>query len=396
MPGSTSSWATKQQTHSMANVSTSKRRKTLLACENCRRHKIKCDGERPVCGNCARRGRTTHLCIWKHVDGRPTQFEDTNATASFVQQLERRIEQLERQAPSVSPSSYAAAPSARTIIDSGSVGPAASLPESLAGISAMEGAVTGVPQSEGFIGSASAASFMSLIRQAVDPSSAAAAAPQAQSSPRARDATFSSTSRKPPRVHFLPLRQKAERLAVAYWDYIHPLYPFLYKPHFGIVFRSLWTGEVPSEARSSLMRMTEANSECMVSLVLALACQYYDSSGDGEDASQGSKSGAAFFDQARSVFQHKIADGTDHSLQFIQILLLMAQYLNSTGSTQKSWEVMGLAIRICQGLGLHRGATSHEKAMADPVEREMTKRVWHGCITVERQAARAVLKLTRT
>jgi Zn(2)-Cys(6) binuclear cluster domain-containing protein len=28
----------------------SKRRKTPLACENCRRQKIKCDGDRPVCG----------------------------------------------------------------------------------------------------------------------------------------------------------------------------------------------------------------------------------------------------------------------------------------------------------------------------------------------------------
>lgn len=87
----------------MADSRPSKRRKTLLACEYCRNKKTKCDGERPVCGACAKRSWGPDRCFWKHVDGR----EDT-VPLGLVRDLERRIQELERQGathPSTMPTS---------------------------------------------------------------------------------------------------------------------------------------------------------------------------------------------------------------------------------------------------------------------------------------------------
>ncbi|KAH7007704.1 fungal-specific transcription factor domain-containing protein [Ilyonectria destructans] len=361
-----------------------KRRKTPLACEFCRRHKIKCDGIHPICGNCSRRGRARDQCVWKHIDGRLENVPESN---TFVRQLEQRIQQLESHAWS---NPQLAQPATETIgrgLSEMLASPAAASvgEESPGCISAMEGAVTNAPQSEGYIGSASAAYFMNFIRRAVDPGSAVSGPIQNVNTPPTRDTASSSALRKPSMPYVLPPRRDAERLVIAYWDYIHPLYPFLYQPCFADIFVSLWTGKPSSsEAASPLMRTTKANSACLVNLVLALACQYYDVPVDRQDLTEGPKSGVIFFNRARSIFQYDVSDGTDQSLQVVQIFLLMAQYLNSTGSPQRSWELLGVAIRICQRLGLHQGATTDQRAFPDPVEREMIKRVWHGCFMMER------------
>lgn len=41
---------------------TRKRRRTPLACDECRDRKRKCDGVKPVCGACRRRSITA--CVW--------------------------------------------------------------------------------------------------------------------------------------------------------------------------------------------------------------------------------------------------------------------------------------------------------------------------------------------
>ena len=146
----------------------------------------------------------------------------------------------------------------------------------------------------------------------------------------------------------------------------------------------MWAEEALPDASTPLRSSTKANDACLVNLVLALACQYHDTTDRAGESDDGRRSGAIFFNNARTLFRHNVADGSDQNLQAIQIMLLTAQYLNSTGSPLKSWEVTGLAIRISHGLGLHRGATVRAKARADPVEGEMIKRVWHGCLMMER------------
>jgi hypothetical protein len=47
-----------------------KRRKIQLACTQCRERKVRCDGLRPVCGTCGRRGQAA-ACVYGH-DELPT------------------------------------------------------------------------------------------------------------------------------------------------------------------------------------------------------------------------------------------------------------------------------------------------------------------------------------
>lgn len=357
----------------MPDARVSKRRKTLLACDVCRRQKIKCDGIHPVCGNCSKKGWSRDQCIWKHVDGR---FENVPEPASFVRQLEQRVRELERQIRSPSSQTPAAQSTAESIARAGA------RRVNAAGISAMEGAVTGKPQSEGFIGLASAASFMDLIRRAAEPGVTVPGL--TRNAMPFQDMGSTPTMRQPSFSYDLPPRHDMDKLVQAYWVYIYPLYPFLYKPRFDDMVVSLRRGESNPDARSPLTGSAEANSVCLVNLVLALACQYYETPSPEDAPSERSEPGATFFNRARSVFQYDVADGTNQSLQVVQIMLLMAQYLNSVGSPQKSWELIGLAIRICQRLGLHRGAATDQTAIPDPVEREMVKRIWHGCVLLER------------
>ena len=127
------------------------------------------------------------------------------------------------------------------------------------------------------------------------------------------------------------------------------------------------------------MRTTEKDSVSLIYLVLALGCQY-----SKEPASNATKNADEFFTRARTACSYDLIDSGDQSLQQIQVRLLMAQYLKSTGSTHKAWGVMGGAIRICQRLGLHLPTTPTASAFPNPVDRELIKRVWHGCLMVER------------
>ncbi|KAM5355282.1 hypothetical protein ACJ41O_001928 [Fusarium nematophilum] len=77
----------------MSSVKATK--KSAFSCEPCRRRKVKCGGEQPICNRCAARNDD---CIYK-----------LNPTLSYTQRLEERIKELEDQLAAVkSPPSIAA------------------------------------------------------------------------------------------------------------------------------------------------------------------------------------------------------------------------------------------------------------------------------------------------
>ncbi|ODV93958.1 hypothetical protein PACTADRAFT_24771, partial [Pachysolen tannophilus NRRL Y-2460] len=40
------------------------RKRLSVSCKLCRKKKIKCDRERPICGSCKKNGIPSHLCIY--------------------------------------------------------------------------------------------------------------------------------------------------------------------------------------------------------------------------------------------------------------------------------------------------------------------------------------------
>jgi hypothetical protein len=65
----------------------------------------------------------------------------------------------------------------------------------------------------------------------------------------------------------------------------------------------------------------------------------------------------------------------------VQYLLLMGQYLQGTQKSVEAWAVHGLAVKAAFQLGLHSSEAS--KAFS-PLDREIRKRVWFGCVVLDR------------
>ncbi|KAJ5084211.1 hypothetical protein NUU61_008790 [Penicillium alfredii] len=66
-----------------------RRRKIALACEACREKKVRCDGQKPICGPCARRSYTIDRCVYKLDNARSASNDE------YLKILHNRIQELE-------------------------------------------------------------------------------------------------------------------------------------------------------------------------------------------------------------------------------------------------------------------------------------------------------------
>jgi hypothetical protein len=65
----------------------------------------------------------------------------------------------------------------------------------------------------------------------------------------------------------------------------------------------------------------------------------------------------------------------------VQYLLVSGQYLQGTQRSVETWTIHGLAVKIAFQLGLH----SADASLRFPsLEREIRKRVWYGCVMLDR------------
>lgn len=69
------------------------------------------------------------------------------------------------------------------------------------------------------------------------------------------------------------------------------------------------------------------------------------------------------------------------SLDSVHVLLLMSHYLQSTRKPVQCWTTHGLAIRVAIQMGLHSNQALQRFA---PLERELRKRAWYGCVLLDR------------
>lgn len=70
-----------------------------LSCENCRKRKIRCTGEKPVCDTCSRRG-FSHTCVYLRQSGQVSPFASSDEVLQTVKRmetlLERQVNMLEQ------------------------------------------------------------------------------------------------------------------------------------------------------------------------------------------------------------------------------------------------------------------------------------------------------------
>ena len=285
----------------------------------------------------------------------------------------------DEEAPSILPSSESARRNTATR-GSGELGDASR------GIDSMTGVIGEQSHGHGFFGSSSAGSFMTQIKSAIDakvghasrrPSfSGTAKASLFTTSPT----THSGETRNASIEYVLPPRKTADNLVEVYWELVYPLYPFLDRPLFEDAYQSIWSGSESTTDERIFM--------CTLNVVLALACQLSESirPEKREDSAK------AYFKRAQELLQLDFWD--TGSTELIQCLLLMGQYLQSTSTPHQCWMVVGHAVRMAQGLGLHLPECSSE--LLSIREKEFSRVIWHGCVLMDRFVALPIFSTNYT
>ena len=166
----------------------------------------------------------------------------------------------------------------------------------------------------------------------------------------------------------LPPRRTADRLVGVYWLYVDPLYPFLDRRKWESTYESLFAGTAITSDEGTFVATLNA--------IFALSTQLVESL----DSEQRNSASDAYFRKAQELLDLNLWDS--RSLDLVQFLLLMSQYLQSSSCPHQTWMVLGAAVRTAQSLGLHLPETSSE--VTNERERELLWKVWYGCVLMDR------------
>ncbi|KAI9925245.1 hypothetical protein MW887_006168 [Aspergillus wentii] len=180
--------------------------------------------------------------------------------------------------------------------------------------------------------------------------------------------TSRATSSDRTNIFALPHQSETWELIQRYFADTGLLFPYIYPPTF------LDTYNQMIRDNSTKVRRTWLG---LLNMVLAMAT-ITTVPGDTQ-ASARIKESDIFYQRALNLCGNEILRGT--SVEYVQYLLLMGQYLQSTQKSVQAWTVHGLAAKAALQLGLH----SREASKAfDALERETRKRTWYGCVILDR------------
>lgn len=280
----------------------------------------------------------------------------------------------------------------------------------------------------GYFGSSSGLSFVKEVRQVIGKktasySSSSSSPPSSlfggNSDERTRSSSFlrGSSLRPPSSVrgghyrgimlndYVLPPRKVADDLVKTYWNLVHCLYPFLHRPLFMGTYVRLWNCSESEDEEEEGINInsgtcsflspdnfffledrleTDPLFQCILNLVFALGCQLSPEINEleREPASD------VFFQRSKKLLHFDILE--EGNIMVVQALLLMGQYLQCTNMPGRCWLVVGLAIRVAQGLGLHldgrppRSMNASRGRSSNQLDKELKKRLWGGCIVLDR------------
>ncbi|KAJ5555996.1 hypothetical protein N7513_003638 [Penicillium frequentans] len=418
-----------------------RRRKIALACEPCRERKSRCDGHKPMCSSCVRRALPLSRCVYKVENLRSA------CGYEYVQALHQRILELERccsAAASSTPeeaSNHAVPISGNHVSEAGSGGGPAVEPgtepndpsetQSITGqhsklqqpsIEAQCNAeaqnsyakvqdprnsidsashVTGMgalinasgdgsssSQRAQYFGSSSTASLMDFLAHDTEQQGHREMVAPQRSSPYKAIGESQLWSRDTPSVaqsndFVLPPRDFADHLLGCFWDRVYCMYPFFDRSSFQKAYENLWMPTHRAIHQTTALNVglgdrmnsgpTSIVFNCALNTMFALGCHLTDLPIQDRETTV-----YQFFLQAK---HHIGLDMIDiHSIGVVQTLLIVALFLQSTPYPHRCWNSIGTACRLALGLGLHDAQLEKSK---DPLEREIHRRTWHGCVMLD-------------
>jgi hypothetical protein len=358
-----------QQSHAR-KVRQSKRRKVAQACDQCRCRKVRCDGIKPICGECRGHPDATD-CRYSSRLNRDQSHDD------YIASLLDRIHKLESKATKGS--------SLPTTDGSRTVEAGLRPPGRAEAIDAMGSVVdSSLGQSTSpvdYYGSSSTVSFLDDIYTATGHRDV----PRKPADSHEPNTNMSTGSRVGlPSTTVLPPRSTMDRLLDTYWRRIHHLYPFVHKHTFQVAYEILWlpardANEAILPDNGSLGSQdygpTSTIFHCALNVMAALSCHFL-----GPQNEESIKLATVFGERARGLCHLDLFN--EGSIAFVQTLLLIAQYLQSTQWPSRCWNCVGIACRLAQGMGLHVERPT-VLATLTPEQIDMRRRVWHGCVMLD-------------
>lgn len=393
-----------------------KRLKIDVACNTCRLRKVKCDGVRPgqfafahprsfslemdnhvypgkevvsnyaaACGNCTRKFDQRDKCQYSIQIGERSNEQEHQANVQLplagvdkpsgvVRQSQSRITAMQ------SPTETLHRPlSAAPFITSPTAGSSRSNTQRLESqedvtvsvVDSMTAVVDDGATTGEYFGSSSAGSFITQVKDAIN---AQLGQPKDNSGQKVRSQgaiSLTSPSVSPSYSltdYVLPPRKLADHLVAIYWMYVDPLYPFLSRPKWELCYGGLFAG-TPIDTDERVFVAT-------LNIMFALSTELDESLSPVKR----NESSSAYFRRAQNLLPVSFMESG--SVALVQYLLLSSQYLQSTNHPHQTWMVVGSAVRIAQSLGLHLPDVSGEVTQLD--ERELLRRIWHGCILMDR------------
>ena len=354
-----------------------KRHKITIACNNCRSRKIRCDGKRPICMCCGRDGRT---CVYQVPRPKVVVSRDyLDSLTKRISELERLNAEVREQVDSAQPPLHEA-----SVLHRGGTSDSKpreiderrfSLldPESLVQKQLLEDASNEKTISRDtdctvvngeYFGASSTLVFAETLR-----SIASLERNHATQPPGLRPLSHNAKAKEPflsqkLDVYVVPPRSAADYLLETYFSCEFELFPILHEPTCRDKYAQLWL----PDAQPDMIWLSTLN------MIFALTCLFTDrlTHEDGESAAK------TFFTRAQGFFDLYVLDS--ENLDVIQALLLMGRYLKSTQQVTRCWNIVGIAIRIAQGAGLHVNALNSK---CNPLECELRKRCWWGAFLLD-------------
>ncbi|KAL4737926.1 C6 transcription factor [Aspergillus similis] len=361
-----------------------KRRRVALACDACRTRKSRCNGRRPKCGTCEDLGFD---CAYTP----PATASNIIVQKDYLRNLEQRVKSLEDNLTTVKSDLSCVASQMNGRRPNGRMDevepneqrePFSDFAGSEDTIDAM-GAVAFADEEDcGFFGPSSNIAFLRHLSCAVAHTKSTHS--EITSPPldhatydggffnatRQSSPLFGREPRAPGRresdIFVLPPPEETLALIQQYFADTGLLFPYIHPPAFF---------ETYSELKDSSKRIRRTWLG-LLNMVLAMAKLTAVSRRSTETCLAES---AVYYRRALSLCNGEILRGT--TLEVVQYLLLMGQYLQGTQKSVQAWTIHGLAVKAALQLGLH----SKDASRAFPLlEQEIRKRTWFGCVVLDR------------
>ncbi|CZR63786.1 uncharacterized protein PAC_13683 [Phialocephala subalpina] len=365
----------------MSEEPTKKRRLASgQACISCKKRKGRCDGERPTCGPCRSRLVTCQFSETTSGLERSSKWIAIGSTPSTTGT------HVQPPGPGSTPSNgpsttdgmgllWSAASdmlgSSSQIVPPPMIQPSIPRPEAVPEDSLPSRAAS--PEPDGYFGDSSTFAFVSKVQPRSTDGEILRVPDQRNASKLPSINNISVESGRLPASSEpsfeLPDRQLADDLVDAYFEHVHPFYPFIHEGSFRVEYERMWT------RFSTPLSSSPPSWHAILNLFFARGCEFSPAIPEQER----SNATSPFIARARSIiFSEVFRRG---NLELVQALLLMCQYLQGTLEFNECWNLVGLMIRTAISIGLH---LNPEDAAFTPIEKEVRKRAWWGCFILDR------------